>query len=478
METEKKKLGKKEKINYPMMAFFFIVTLIVGIGIGYYIATPKESIKTTTTTTISVIGGEVVKVGKIVKVDYIGKFENSTVFDTSLEEEAKKAGIYMKGRIYAPFSFTVGKGQVIEGFDEAVIGMKVGEEKEFTIPPEKGYSSGPLAGKTLIFKIWIREIKEPVKVELTVLNDKNCKECDTSRILTITKNLFSAVQVREVDSNSDEGKKLIEKYNILLLPAYLFSENVAEAENYDRNSEVFEKVNDRYILKPDVTGATYYVSEEAKKKVEEKICKEVEPKVDKPNLKVFYMSYCPYGIQAVERVAPVAALLKNKVEIEPHFVIYANYGGGGPDYCIENGTLCSMHGINELKEDIRQACIFKYEKEKFWNYTLCAMTDCSLSNIETCWKTCTEKFNVDTKKIEKCQKDEGATLMKKEKELNEKYDARGSPTIVLNEKSYTGGRSSEDFKTYICCSFKQKPKECDTKLSGVATATSSGGCGG
>jgi len=80
-----------------------------------------------------------VKAGNLVKVDYTGKFENGTVFDTSIEETAKEAGIYTAQRNYVPISFTVGAGQMIKGFDNAVIGMKVGEEKTVTIPPEEAY---------------------------------------------------------------------------------------------------------------------------------------------------------------------------------------------------------------------------------------------------------------------------------------------------------------------------------------------------
>ena len=60
-----------------------------------------------------------------------------------------------------PFSFTIGSGQVIPGFDKGVLGMIVGQEKTFTVSPEEGYGtsgSNPLAGKTLVFTIKIASI--------------------------------------------------------------------------------------------------------------------------------------------------------------------------------------------------------------------------------------------------------------------------------------------------------------------------------
>jgi peptidylprolyl isomerase len=81
----------------------------------------------------------VVKLADTVKVDYTGKFENGTVFDTSREDVAKQAGVYVNGRTYAPINFTVGSGQMIKGFDNGVIGMKVGDEKSITIPAKEAY---------------------------------------------------------------------------------------------------------------------------------------------------------------------------------------------------------------------------------------------------------------------------------------------------------------------------------------------------
>lgn len=80
-----------------------------------------------------------VEKGDAISVDYVGKLEDGTVFDTSEKEAAIEAGIYNEGRDYKPLKFTVGAGQMIQGFDEGVVGMKVGEEKTLKIPPEEAY---------------------------------------------------------------------------------------------------------------------------------------------------------------------------------------------------------------------------------------------------------------------------------------------------------------------------------------------------
>ena len=65
------------------------------------------------------------KEGDVVRVHYTGKLEDGTVFDTSAEQ--------------APLEFTIGDGQIIPGFEKAVIGMEPGETKTARISPEEAY---------------------------------------------------------------------------------------------------------------------------------------------------------------------------------------------------------------------------------------------------------------------------------------------------------------------------------------------------
>src|SRR3989344_1485040 len=67
-----------------------------------------------------------VEKGNKVKVEYKGTLDDGTVFDAS-ERHGK------------PLEFEAGSGQVIKGFDEAVIGMEIGEEKEIKLQPEEAY---------------------------------------------------------------------------------------------------------------------------------------------------------------------------------------------------------------------------------------------------------------------------------------------------------------------------------------------------
>lgn len=89
-------------------------------------------------------GDRVVKSGDTITVHYTGRLTDGTKFDSSVDRGT-------------PFTFTIGAGQVIKGWDEGLLGMKVGEKRMLTIPADKGYGATGAGGvippnATLIFE--------------------------------------------------------------------------------------------------------------------------------------------------------------------------------------------------------------------------------------------------------------------------------------------------------------------------------------
>jgi len=89
--------------------------------------------------------GNVAKTGDTVSVNYVGTFEDGKKFDSSIDR-----GV--------PFSFTLGSGTIIKGWDLGVVGMKIGEKRKLTIPSDLAYGSAGAGGvippnATLIFEI-------------------------------------------------------------------------------------------------------------------------------------------------------------------------------------------------------------------------------------------------------------------------------------------------------------------------------------
>ncbi|MCB9539774.1 MAG: FKBP-type peptidyl-prolyl cis-trans isomerase [Myxococcales bacterium] len=100
---------------------------------------------------LTVGSGAEAKAGDTVAVHYTGWLTNGTKFDSSKD----------RGR---PFSFPLGAGRVIRGWDEGVAGMKVGGHRKLTIPPELGYGAAGAAGvipphATLVFEVELLEIR-------------------------------------------------------------------------------------------------------------------------------------------------------------------------------------------------------------------------------------------------------------------------------------------------------------------------------
>jgi FKBP-type peptidyl-prolyl cis-trans isomerase len=94
--------------------------------------------------------GKEVKKGDSVVIHYKGTLTDGSTFDSS----------YSRG---TPFETQIGVGQVIRGWDEGVVGMKVGGKRRLTIPPELGYGNkavGPIpANSTLIFDVELIDVK-------------------------------------------------------------------------------------------------------------------------------------------------------------------------------------------------------------------------------------------------------------------------------------------------------------------------------
>ena len=107
--------------------------------------------------------GEKAQAGQQVKVAYKGYVLDGTVFDTSIEEEAKAAGVYNPGRAYEPYGFTMVTGSVIQGWHIGVGELAEGGKAKLIIPSRYAYgpqARGPVikANSILVFDVELVEI--------------------------------------------------------------------------------------------------------------------------------------------------------------------------------------------------------------------------------------------------------------------------------------------------------------------------------
>jgi len=139
-----------------------------------------------------------IKKGDNLKVDYEGRFENGEIFDTSNHGDHSH-----------PLEFEVGAGQVIAGFDKAVIGMKKGEEKEVKISAKEAYGeSNPEMIKEFP-RTMIPADQEPKAGMMIFLGTPDGKQFP-AKIVQVTKDKL------KIDLNHPlAGKNLIFKIKIL-----------------------------------------------------------------------------------------------------------------------------------------------------------------------------------------------------------------------------------------------------------------------
>ena len=81
-----------------------------------------------------------VKKGDFILIDYASTIkETGDIFDTTIEEEARKGKIFRENRIYEPMLVVVGEGWVLKGLDDSLVDLKIGKDTTIEIPPEQGF---------------------------------------------------------------------------------------------------------------------------------------------------------------------------------------------------------------------------------------------------------------------------------------------------------------------------------------------------
>ncbi len=200
----------------------------------------------------------------------------------------------------------------------------------------------------------------------------------------------------------------------------------------------------------------------------------------KPDVKLFVMSHCPFGIQMIKAILPVWRLLDKKINFKIHFCDYV------------------MHGKKEILEQTKQHCIQSTNQKLFRRYLGCFSIDGSsktcnklLKNykkkIYTCQKTTERKYNlIKNYKNIKTWKD-GYPVFNIDASLSRLYKVKGSPTLIINEKVIQPNRTPKVLLKAICSGFTIKPKECSATLSdktpipgfgeGYDTGNSKSNCG-
>jgi len=149
-----KEIKRNEMIAVAVSVAFVLVILLIGIlnSLSNSSVSQKNSVTTETNMEqfelmvkdIVVGDGEEAVAGMAITAHYVGRLDDGTVFDSSVQRGT-------------PFTFVLGVGQVIKGWDIGVVGMKVGGKRELIIPANLAYGDRAIgaipANSTLHFEV-------------------------------------------------------------------------------------------------------------------------------------------------------------------------------------------------------------------------------------------------------------------------------------------------------------------------------------
>lgn len=157
--------------------------------------------------------------GDFIRINYTGRLEDGMVFDTTDEEVAKEHDIYDENTRYDSYVIVVGKGHVVEGLDEDIVGKDIDYHGTVEIPPEKGYGEH----KTELVKTYptSKFTETPVKGMRAVVEGKEGMVVMTiGRRVRIDFNspmagktlIFEYVIEEKIDDDLDKIKSLLQSY--------------------------------------------------------------------------------------------------------------------------------------------------------------------------------------------------------------------------------------------------------------------------
>ncbi len=322
-------------------------------------------------------------------------------------------------------------------------------------------------------------IPEAPVVNVTVLSDKRCKNCNADRIADqLKRGVFPKLEPKYVDYMSEEGKKLYDeiKDGSKLLPVILFDKDIDKVDGADRIVRYLDAVGGGKYKSLKV-GAKFdptaeicdnNVDDDANGKIdcEDDGCKGdfVCRKEIKNRLDVFVMSQCPYGVKALDAMKEVLEAFGNDIDFHVNYI--ANETAPG--------KFRSLHGQPEVDENIRELCAIKHypKNYKYMDYVLCRNKNIRDAN----WQSCAVN-GIDAKVIEKCSTgEEGVKLLSENIKNANELGIGASPTWVANNKFKFSGIAADAIKTSFCQNNPGK-KGCEKKLNDKSNVPSGAGCG-
>ena len=147
-------------------------------------------------------------------------------------------------------------------------------------------------------------------------------------------------------------------------------------------------------------------------------------RMGKPTLELFVMSYCPYGVQAEEKIIPIVKQFGDAIDFKLQFIAQEK-----ETVSLQEVTpFMSLHGYPEVAENIRQLLIAREYPDKYLDYILCRG-----KKLNESWEACARKLDIDVEKIQKLfDSPEAEQLFRENIKRAAELGIRASPTILVD----------------------------------------------
>jgi peptidylprolyl isomerase len=160
--------------------------------------------------------------GSLILLDYTARIkDNGEIFETTIEEDAKKSNLYDPTRKYEPRLISVGEGWVLKGLDEALTSTDVGQKLSVEISPDKGFGERDTNKVRMIPQRKLGEKANEVKVgDVIELDDRTGiiryigsgrVQMDYNHRLASRVLVYDVNVVKKIESNEDKIKYLLKR---------------------------------------------------------------------------------------------------------------------------------------------------------------------------------------------------------------------------------------------------------------------------
>ncbi len=312
-----------------------------------------------------------------------------------------------------------------------------------------------------------QNIPEPPKVNVTILADKRCTECNADRYQSQIKWRVANPVITVLDYSDAEGKKLFEEVQGKTLPMVLFDSTL----NADKDAlEAFQRnlteAGNYRILNNVRSDWNPLCGDAANCKLPE--CKDTMTcRAETPNtLEVFVMSQCPFGVRALNAMEAVLKNFGDAMKFKIHFIANGTAESG----------FSALHGQPEVEENIRELCSIELygKKNKYMDYILCRNKDIKSAD----WQKCATG-GINAKAMQSCIDTKGKKLHEEDIKIANALGIGGSPTWIVNGKYKFSGADAETIRSNFCK--YNKVKGCENSLAAADAAAAppppAGSCG-